>query len=220
MSYLDEMAAQGYRMDAIDDFHRFMLPWLLASHGVAREATVLDIGAGHGHCLVPLHEGGWRRLVALDVDPRNFAEFASRFGIESLLCDVARERIGLPDASVGAVLCFHLIEHLPDPRNLLSECSRLLRPGGRLFLVTPDWRKQYRTFWRDPTHLRPFDKEAIARLLRMHGLEPRLHSWGSRFGLGRLRAYRAWPALGLIGADLLAVGTKAAPAGEGAQPQA
>jgi SAM-dependent methyltransferase len=208
MSYLGEMAEQGYSMDAIDDFHRFMLPWLLGSHGVDRAETVLDIGAGHGHCLVPLHDGGWSKLVALDVDSRNFAAFADKLGIESLLCDISRERIALADGSVGAVLCFNLIEHLPAPGNLLAECCRVLRPGGLLFLVTPDWRKQYRTFWRDPTHLRPFDKEAIARLFRMHGLQPRIHSWGSRFGLGRLRAYRASPALGMIGADLLAIGSK------------
>lgn len=208
MSYLGEMAAQGYRMEAIGDFHRFMLPWLLECHGIDRADTVLDIGAGHGHCLVPLHDGGWRKLVALDVDPRNFAEFAATLGIESLLCDISRERIALDDGAVGAVICFHVIEHLPAPDNLLTECCRVLRPGGRLFLVTPDWRKQYRTFWRDPTHLRPYDKEAIARLFRMHGLEPRIHSWGSRLGLGRLHAYRLWPALGMIGADLLAIGTR------------
>ena len=58
MSYLDEMAEHGYNIDNIDDFHRFMLPWLLESNGIGREATVLDIGAGHGHCLVPLHDRG------------------------------------------------------------------------------------------------------------------------------------------------------------------
>jgi SAM-dependent methyltransferase len=211
MSYLDEMAEQGYHMDSIGRFHEVMLPWLLGSHGIDRGATVLDIGAGHGHCLIPLHGAGWTRLVAVDVDARNFAAFRERFSIDGLRCDAASEPLPVPDATASAILCFHLIEHLPSPANLLAECSRVLRQGGKLFLVTPDWRKQYRTFWRDPTHLRPYDKESIARLLRMYGLQPQLHSWGSRFGLGHLGAYRWSPRLGMIGIDLLAVGAKVSP---------
>ncbi|MCC6212793.1 MAG: class I SAM-dependent methyltransferase [Burkholderiales bacterium] len=208
MSYLDEMAEQGYHMDSIDSFHEVMVPWLLASQGVDRNATVIDIGAGHGHCLIPLHRSGWTRLLAVDIDDRNFTAFGDRFDIEGHRCDIATEPLPVVDASAGVILCFHLIEHLSSPSNLLAECARVLQPAGKLFLVTPDWRKQYRTFWRDPTHLRPYDKEAIARLLRMHGLQPELHSWGSRYGLGRLGAYRWSPRLGMIGADLLAVGTR------------
>lgn len=214
MSYLEEMAKQGYHMDSIDRFHEVMLPWLLTSHGIARSAAVLDIGAGHGHCLIPLHRAGWARLVAVDVDDRNFDAFRARFGIKGYRCDIATEALPVADASAGAILSFHLIEHLPSASHLLAECARVLQPGGKLFLVTPDWRKQYRTFWRDPTHLRPYDKEAIARLMRMHGLQPELHSWGSRYGLGRLGAYRWTPRLGMIGADLLAVGTRQTAASE------
>lgn len=208
--YLDEMARGGYRPEAVGPFHRRMVPWLLERHGVPREGTVVDVGAGQGHGLIPLAAAGWRDLVAVDRDPFNFERFRTELGCRTLRCDVAREPLSLPDASAAAVLSLHLIEHLPDPSLFLAEIHRILAPGAPLFLVTPDWRKQYKTFYRDPTHVRPYDRVSLARLLAMHGFESRVGAWKSAFGLGRIRAYRLWPRLGAIGSDLLAVARRPA----------
>jgi 2-polyprenyl-3-methyl-5-hydroxy-6-metoxy-1,4-benzoquinol methylase len=204
--YLQEMATGGYDTDSVGPFHRHMIPWLLDSHGVSRDGVVVDIGAGSGHALLPLHAAGWRNLVAVDRDPANFGEFERRFGIRTVTCDMQAGTIDLPDDSVDAIVCLHVIEHLETPDNLLTEARRLLRSSGQLFLVTPDWRKQFRSFYRDPTHVRPYDKLALARLLRMHGFEASSHSWKSAYGLGRLQAYRWFPRLGMIGTDILAIG--------------
>lgn len=206
--YLSEMAAGGYDMDSIGPFHARMIPWLLEHSGVRREDTVVDIGAGQGHGLIPLHRAGWRSLIAVDRDAYNFERFEAELGFRTLRCDIEREPLALEGESVDAVMMMHLIEHLADPTHALSECFRVLRPGGSLFVVTPDWRKQLKEFYRDPTHVHPYDKQAMARLLRGHGFEASLHSWKAAFGLGRLQAYRWFPRLGMIGSDLLAVARK------------
>ena len=208
MSYLREMAERGYRPEKIGPFHEFMIPWLLSYYGISKEEVVVDIGAGQGHALIPLYRTGWTRLVAVDSDDCNFELFKNQYGARVLLCDVEKQPLDLETSSVGVIICLHLIEHLRDPSNLLSECLRTLKPNGKLFVVTPDWRKQYKTFWRDPTHVRPYDKESIERLLNIHGFATQVFSWNSRFGLGRLRAYRWFPRLGMIGMDLLAVSAK------------
>jgi 2-polyprenyl-3-methyl-5-hydroxy-6-metoxy-1,4-benzoquinol methylase len=208
MDYLREMAEQGYNPENIRPFHEFMIPRLLSLNNVPKEEKVVDIGAGQGHCLIPLYQNGWKNLVAVDADDYNFTLFQQNYGMSTLHCDIASQALKQENGSVGAVICFHLIEHLPKPDNLLSEAYRVLRKEGKLFLVTPDWRKQYKTFWRDPTHIHPYDKESIARLLRIHNFKPEVHSWGSAYGLGRLQAYRWIPRLGMIGQDLLVVGTK------------
>ncbi len=199
------MAAGGYSPDAVGPFHAHMIPWLFERHGVARDAAVVDVGAGQGHGLIPLHRAGWRNLVAVDRDPLHFERFRAELGFRTFECDVEHEPLPLESASVDAVLMMHLIEHLFDPNHVLGELFRVLRGGGVLFVVTPDWRKQVKEFYRDPTHVRPYDKVAMARLLRAHSFEPTLHSWKSAWGLGRLQAYRWLPRLGLIGSDLLAV---------------
>ena len=52
----------------------------------------------------------------------------------------ATERFPFPDASIDRILCEHMIEHVPAEAGaaLLAECRRVLAPGGRIRLATPD----------------------------------------------------------------------------------
>jgi 2-polyprenyl-3-methyl-5-hydroxy-6-metoxy-1,4-benzoquinol methylase len=206
--YLREMAEHGYNPESIGPFHEHMIPWLMSSNNVGKNEKIIDIGAGQGHCLLPMYNSGWRNLTAVDIDRYNFRLFKEKYGINTLCCDASVDRIDIPDGSVGAVFCFHLIEHIAAPQHILSEIHRVLKPSAKLFLVTPDWRKQYKTFWRDPTHVHPYDKESIFRLLKMHDFQVEIHSWGTSYGLGRVLAYKYAPTLGLIGQDILAIASK------------
>jgi ubiquinone/menaquinone biosynthesis C-methylase UbiE len=203
------MAEQGYTPDAIGPFHKVMVPYLLELLRIGRDEVVVDVGAAQGHAAISAKVAGYQRVVVVDIDPFNYPLFRQRYAIRGELCDVSREALPFGDAQVGALICFHLIEHLYAAGTFLSETRRVLRTDGALILVTPDWRKQYRTFWRDPTHTHPYDKESIARLLRMYSFSKTwVSSWGPRYGAGRLQAYRWLPKLGMIGADLLAVAVK------------
>lgn len=51
------------------------------------------------------------------------------------VCDITA--IPLPDASLDAILCTEVFEHVVDPMRVLEEFARLLKPGGRLFLTAP-----------------------------------------------------------------------------------
>jgi 2-polyprenyl-3-methyl-5-hydroxy-6-metoxy-1,4-benzoquinol methylase len=171
-----------------------MIPWLLSEYGIDACARVVDIGSGSGHILVPLAEAGWKNLVAVDIGDMHFPLFRDTYGFETVLWDANQTGLALPDASVEAITCFHLIEHLERGDQLLAEAYRVLAPGGSMFLATPDWNKCVYTFFDDPTHVRPYTKKSIARLLRMFGFDPTVHSWNTRYGLGRLKLYRWWHA--------------------------
>jgi SAM-dependent methyltransferase len=216
--YLSEMAAHGYNSDTIGPFHRFMIPWLFENRGVAKNAAILDVGAGQGHAAISLHEAGWRSITVLDIDDLNFPLFREHYGFQTVRRDVAREPLPLGDGSVDAAICMHVIEHLDRTEHFLAEMRRVLKVGAPFFIVTPDWRKSFRTFWEDPTHVKPYDKVSIVRLLRMSGFDATAQSWNSRYGLGRLQAYRLWPRLGMIGTDMIATARKPAmAAGVGAK---
>lgn len=60
----------------------------------------------------------------------------------------------LPDASVGAIHCRHVLEHVPRLMELLAEFHRVLTPDGRAEIVVPHFTNPYG--YSDPTHVRFF----------------------------------------------------------------
>ena len=51
----------------------------------------------------------------------------------------------------------------------MSETFRILKPGGKVIILTPDWHTQWKNFYEDYTHSRPFDVTALNDLLNVHG---------------------------------------------------
>lgn len=96
------------------------------------EGPVLDVGCGSSHIIGVLPKGS----VALDI-LINKLRFARRFRVAR----VRGSGFALPfsDASFPCVLCSQVIEHVPMVPSMLDELCRVLRPGGRLVLGTPDY---------------------------------------------------------------------------------
>jgi len=82
---------------------------------------------------------------------------------------VRADALALPflDASFDAVVSFETIEHLADAHGLLAECRRILRPGGRLYLSTPN-RTVTRLMPPNPFHVREFTDVEILEVVGQH----------------------------------------------------
>ncbi|QWF83332.1 class I SAM-dependent methyltransferase [Amycolatopsis sp. CA-230715] len=135
------------------------------------EGTVLEAGCGEGYG-AGLIAGKAQRVLALDYDQHTVAHVSARY--ENVR--VARANLAfLPVASstVDVVANFQVIEHLWDQAGFLAECHRVLRPGGRLLVTTPN----RLTFTPDSdTPLNPFHTRELApsemdELLREAGFE-------------------------------------------------
>ena len=106
----------------------------------------------------------------------SFVEVAKSYGFESLGLDINKvnfetEKIDLKSESCDIITGNSLIEHINNPDNLLSESKRLLKEDGILILVTPDWSQNYKIFYDDPTHVRPYTKKSLKFLLESYGFK-------------------------------------------------
>jgi ubiquinone/menaquinone biosynthesis C-methylase UbiE len=106
---------------------------------------VLEIGCGLGgfSCWLASQAERPDQIVAADFAStavqkgRAFAEEHNLSGITWEVADV--QNIAHQDATFDTVISCETIEHVPSPKRALSELARVLRPGGRLLLTTPNY---------------------------------------------------------------------------------
>jgi SAM-dependent methyltransferase len=149
-------------------------PFTLNGQGV-----LIDLGCGDQYLKVP-SEGAGFEYRGIDVDECNFD------------CDP----IPAGDQTCDVVVSLAVIEHLSNPGHFLSEAWRVMRPGGTLVLSTPNWRYCVKTFWNDPTHVRPYTATSLARVAQITGFAevsvlPGLRCKSPRHYLGKSAFWRA-----------------------------
>lgn len=97
---------------------------------------VLEAGCGKGYG-ADLLASVARRVVAVDYDAATVAHVRDRYPrVAVLAANLAA--LPIPDASIDVVVNFQVIEHLWDQPQFITECLRVLRPGGLLLVSTPN----------------------------------------------------------------------------------
>ena len=135
--------------------------------GRAEEKTILDVGSGKGNHLVGFARRG---LTALGLDKRNECiETLNQFDIRE--CDLEKDPFPFNADSLDIVFSKSVIEHIENADNFFAETRRVLKPGGLVILMTPDWKTQAHMFWDDYTHVKPWTRKGLQNALRIHGFE-------------------------------------------------
>lgn len=154
------------RVKPLRSFVGWSVMWLHASPG----GRLLDVGCGSGAFMAKMRELGWD-TVGVEPD-----EIAARAGQQHFGLNI---RVGtvfdlqLPRGSMNAITMNHVIEHVPDPIDVLKRCHQLLMPGGLLVVVTPNVYSLGRRFfgadWRGletPRHLFLFSVANLVEVLK------------------------------------------------------
>lgn len=103
---------------------------LMRSHGLPRDARILDVGCGAGQLLDRLAKLGYTDL--LGIDPFISKDTHSKGGVPIL-----RRHIADIDGAYDLVMFNHSLEHMSAPRDALFEARRLLATGGRCVVRAP-----------------------------------------------------------------------------------
>lgn len=133
------------RYDAIKQYDPVTEDYFLARPLLDRLAhvhapLVLDVATGTGRLpLALLEQPSFQgRVIALDLSRRMLAEAAPKlapYGDRCALLHHEAEHLPFPDATFDLVTCLEALEFMMDPRAVLRELVRVLRPGGLLTLT-------------------------------------------------------------------------------------
>ncbi len=120
--------------------------------GEPLQGPVLDIGCGTNHLAKAFRARGIE-AEGIDVDRADFE----------------KDPLPYPADAFQTGILHAVIEHLMKPDILMGELSRVIRPDGLIFVRTTNWRMDFRNFYRDPTHVKPYVPEGLQKLLEMYG---------------------------------------------------
>lgn len=135
--------------------------------------SVLDIGCSTGIFLKVLADQGFTDLQGLDLSQahREYVERQHHIRCVGSFAD-------LPDARFDLVTCYAVLEHTIDPLDFLRNICRILRPGGYVVLLVPNYQSWYRMVARQqwvwlapPVHLQYFGPASLAIAARRAGLD-------------------------------------------------
>jgi len=129
---------------------------------------LVDIGCGNGHYLRTAMQLGWEAW-GVDLDPKA-VETARKTG--ATVIQGGFPDTGLPSAYFDVVTLSHVIEHVHNPIAAMQEVFRILKPGGHLWLATPNLdssgHKRFGSDWRGlepPRHLVLFTRKSLKKVL-------------------------------------------------------
>jgi len=138
--------------------------------------NVLDVGCGQGRFLDAAREHGIESL-GLDSSAEACAACVSR-GHSVVHGDalVLLKRLHEERRRFAAVLLAHVVEHCDGATalELVASCARVLQPGGRLLVATPNAKNLVvleEVFWLDPSHVRPYPRALLEQMGRAAGLD-------------------------------------------------
>ena len=147
--------------------YRFSIPF-------AERGRLLDIGCGNGTELYRLKAMGWE-TYGVEIDEEAVMSARSK-GMEVFMGNLLAANY--PDQFFHVVRMSFVLEHLPNPREVLQEIKRILSPGGRIYISVQNARSLHywlfggRWFSLDvPRHLFSFTPKTLGQLLSSLGLK-------------------------------------------------
>lgn len=128
------------------------------------KGDLLELGCGEGRgveLLVPLADS----YLALDKIQSVIDELIKKYPDVSFEQAVFPPFSTLKDNSFDSIVSFQVIEHVKKDGDFLAEIYRVLRPGGKAVLTTPNIKK---TLTRNPWHIREYTASELTQLAKKY----------------------------------------------------
>lgn len=124
----------------------------------------LEIGCGEGYG-IPIYKTNTNSLTLIDKSSKHLKQIKKRHKD----CVIHLKKVPLmnfiDDNSFDTIISFQVIEHIKDHDLFLKEIHRLLKPGGKAYITTPN---RVKSIARNPWHVKEFNYEEISLTLNTH----------------------------------------------------
>lgn len=122
---------------------------------------VLEIGCGRGDVSNGFYKLGVD-LHAVDIDDYSKKFLDSDIKFEK--CNLEKENLPFKNNTFDLVYSKSVLEHIVNPENFFKEIKRVLKKDGLIVIYTPDWETQYKNFFDDVTHVKPYTTESLKQI--------------------------------------------------------
>jgi len=158
--YLDIVYGRGSKPST--NYPERLVDYIIEQAGIKGRTglSMMEPGVGCGDHLRIFKEKGFV-VRGLDISERS-KELSPDLDIDVM--DSDGKIWPYEDCSFDVIYSKSFIEHLIDPELFLSEAFRLLKPGGLIVTLTPDWAANYKKFYDDYTHKSPFTTVSLRNI--------------------------------------------------------
>ena len=138
---------------------------LVRKHGISKSAKLLEVGAGRPDVLIGFRDVGLD-VFGCDISPVS-QKACEEVEIPFKFVDLESGLLPYKSNTFDVIYSKSVIEHMLDPLSFVTESFRVLKPGGVMLVLTPDWEANFKTFFDDFTHVRPMSRRSMNLLLSM-----------------------------------------------------
>ena len=85
--------------------------------------------------------------------------------------DIEKDSLKHKDESIDFVTMNAVIEHIKNPDNIFKEVRRVLKLNGLVFVRTPNWQLDYKNFYNDITHIKPYTPDSLEQTFKLYNLK-------------------------------------------------
>lgn len=141
--------------------------YLSSRYKLSKGSKLLDLGCGRGEFLRGFIKCG---LKGYGVDQSTIAKSICPEA-EILQADIENKPLPYDDNIFDTIFSKSVLEHLYFPEKLVLEIYRILKPGGLVITMVPDWEAVYKTFYEDYTHRTPFTMNSLKDIFLINGFD-------------------------------------------------
>ena len=159
-----QTAERSSNLDSSENvvFQRHLVAYKEAAKFI--QGTVLEIGSGEGYGIMELAPLANKYIAVDKFLPKISDDFKSKHNIDFIQSLVPPLK-KVDSNTIDVVITFQVIEHIKNDGDFLSEINRVLKPGGKLIMTTPNI---LMSLTKSPWHIREYNPKQMRDLVKDH----------------------------------------------------